>query len=163
MQRSRFLFVIITVISLLAACSKRSSGSSDIKLIEPAKITEIKVTVLDLKISGKRLFKTISTPSEIQSLAEFVNGQLLNRSSLKSGIDKMWSVQDRSAVIDIAFYESAKYVGTLGIGYVDKEKYFIEYLEFHDTQCCKSKAAVLSNDQKEKLLTLIGYTEQIIK
>jgi hypothetical protein len=168
MSRLHILLTIITTISLLAACNSqnnesRDSGlnneSRDIGLIDASKVTEIRVIVLDIKISGDKLFKTVSTPTEIGSLVSFANEHVLARSNLKSNIDKIFSVQDRSAQVKLEFYQSDKYLGTLGLGHYDTDKYFIKYTQYSESQCCESKASVLSSERKKKLLDLIGYSE----
>jgi hypothetical protein len=45
-----------------------------------SKITQLKVTLLDIKISGDKVFKTISTPTEIGNLVSFANEQVLAKS-----------------------------------------------------------------------------------
>lgn len=168
MSRLHILLAIIATISLLVSCDSqnnesRDSGlnneSRDIGLIDAGKVTEIRVTVLDIKISGDKLFKIISTPTEIDNLVSFANEQVLARSNLKSNIDKILSIQDRSAQVNLAFYQSNQYLGTLGLGHYDDDKYFIKYRQYSESQCCKSKAAVISGEQKKKLLDLIGYSE----
>jgi hypothetical protein len=162
------VFAIITAISLFAACNspnnesrdKRvNNDSRDIGLMDASKVTEIKVDVLDIKISGDRLLKTISTPTEISNLVDFANDQVLARSNLKSNMDKILSIQDQSAQVKLKFYQLDKYLGTLGLGHYDDDKYFIKYTQYNESQCCKSKAAVISSEQKKKLLDLIGYSE----
>jgi hypothetical protein len=159
MSRRHILFTIITTISLLATCSSQNNGSRDIGLIDASKVTEIRVKVLDIKISGDKEFKTISTPTEISNIVSFANEQVLARSNLGSTIDKVLSVQDQSAQVNLAFYQSDNYLGTLGLGHYDNDKYFINYRQYSESQCCKSKAAVISSEQKKKLLDLIGYSE----
>jgi len=117
------------------------------------------VQVLDIKISGDKLFKIISAPTEIGNLVSFANEQVLARSNLKSGIDKALSIQDRSAQVKLEFYQSDKYLGTLGLGHYGTDKYFIEYTQYSESQCCESKGVVISSEQKKKLLDLIGYSE----
>ena len=73
MSRLHILFAIITIISLLASCNSQKNESRDIGLIDASKVTEIRVNVLDIKISGDKLFKTVSTPTEIGSLVSFAN------------------------------------------------------------------------------------------
>jgi hypothetical protein len=159
MSRLHILLAIITTISLLAACNSQNNESRDIGLIDASKITEIRVNVLDIKISGDKLFKIISTPAEIGDLVSFANEQVLARWNLKSNIDKILNVQDRSSQVKLDFYQSDQYLGTLGLGHIDDNKYFIEYTQYSESQCCKSKAAVISSEQKKKLLDLIGYSE----
>jgi hypothetical protein len=159
MSRLHILLAIITTMSLLVACNRQNDESRDIGLIDASKVTEIRVKVLDIKDSGDKLFKTISTPTEIDALVSFANEQVLARSNLKSSMAKILSVQDRSAQVKLAFYQSDKYLGTLGLGHYDNEKYFIEYLQFSETQCCKSKAAIISSEQKKILLNFIGYSD----
>lgn len=159
MSKPHILFAIITIISLLAACNNQNNKSGDIGLIDASKVTEIKVKVLDIKIGGDKDFKTISTSTEIGNLVSFANEQVLGRSNLKSSMDKILSVQDRSAQVKLLFYQSDKYLGALGLGHYGDNKYFIEYQKYSETQCCESKAAVISNEQKKKLLDLIGYSE----
>jgi hypothetical protein len=159
MSRLHILFATITTISLLAACSSQNNESRDIGLIDASKVTEIRVNVLDIKISGDRLFKIISEPTEIGNLVSFANDQVLARSNLKSGIDKVLSIQDRSTQVKIEFYQSDQYLGTLGLGHYGADKYFIEYTQYSESQCCESKSVVISSEQKKKLLDLIGYSE----
>jgi hypothetical protein len=165
MLRLYISFAIIATISLLVACisQMRDSGpnneSRDIGLIDASKITEIKVKVLDVRISGDKSFKIISTPTEIDILVIFTNEQVLARSNLKSNVDKILNIQDRSAQVKLEFYQLDKYLGTLGLGHYDNDKYFIEYTQYSESQCCKTKAAIISNEQKKKLLDLIGYSE----
>lgn len=159
MSKTYILFAMIATISLIAACNSQNNKSSGSGLIDASKVTEISVNVLDIKISGQKQFKTISMPIEIGNLVSFANEQVLERSSLKSNIDKLLSVQDRSAEVNLDFYQSGDYLGTLGLGHIDDNKYFIKYLQYSETQCCKTKAAVISGEQKKKLLDLIGYSE----
>lgn len=159
MSKLNILFAIITTASLLAACNSQINESRGIDLIDASKVTEIKVKVLDIKISGDKLFKTISTPTEIGNLVSFTNEQVLAKSNLKSNIDKILSIHDRSAQVNLAFYQSDQYIGTLGLGHCDNDKYFIKYRQYSKSQCCESKAAVISSEQKKKLLDLIGYSE----
>ncbi len=151
---NQHLFAIIVSISLLGVCSNQNNKSRNIGLIDASKITEIRVRVLDVKISGDKLFKTISAPSEISYLVDFTNEQVLARSNLKSNIDKILRVQDRSTQVNMEFYQSDKYIGNLGLGRYDNDKYFIKYRRY-----AESKAAAISNDQKKKLLHMIGYSE----
>ena len=160
MPRLHFLLAMIATISLFATCNSQKNESRAIGLIDASKITEIKVTILDFKTPGDDLFKTISTPTEIGNLVSFANEQVLARSNLKSDIDMIFSIQDRTALVDLAFYKSDKYLGTLGLGQYDTEKHFIKYRQYYsESQCCESKAAVISSEQKKKLLDLIGYSE----
>jgi hypothetical protein len=117
------------------------------------------VTLLNIKTPGDDLFKTISTPTEIGNLVSFANEQVLARSNLKSDIDQIFRIQDRTALVDLAFYQSDKYLGTLGLGHYDDGKYFIKYRQYRGAQCCENKAVVISSEQKKKLLDLIGYSE----
>ncbi len=159
MSRLHILLGMIATISLFAACNSQNNESRDIGLIDASKITEIKVTILDFKSREDKPFKTISMPTEIGNLVSFANEQVLARSNLKSNID-MIIIQDRTALVDLAFYQSDKYLGTLGIGQYDTGKYFIKYRQYYsESQCCESKAAVISSEQKKKLLDLIGYSE----
>src|SRR5262249_26847643 len=161
MSRLHILFAIITIVSLLAACNSQNNESRDIGLIDASKVTEIRVNVLDTKISGSKLFKIVTAPTEIGNLVSFANEQVLSRSNLKSTMDKLLWVQDQSAQVNLSFYQSDKYLGTLGLGHCDDEKYYIEYSQYYsESQCCESKAAVISSEQKKKLLDLIGYSEQ---
>jgi hypothetical protein len=159
MSKLYILFAMIATIVLFAACNSQNNKSSGSDLIDASKITEIRVEVLDIKISGNKEFKTISTPTEIGNLVSFANEQVLARSNLKSNVDKVLSIQDRSAQVNLAFYQSDKYLGTLGLGHIDDNKYFIKYRQYNESQCCESKAAVISSEQKKKLLDLIGYSE----
>jgi hypothetical protein len=161
MSRLYILFAVIAAISLFAfaAYKHQNNESRDIGLIDASKVTEIRVKVLDIKISGDREFKSISTPTEIGNIVSFANEQVLARSNLKTTIDKLLSVQDRSAQVKLGFYQSDEYLGTLGLGHIDDNKYFIEYSQYSETQCCKTKAIVISSEQKKKLLDLIGYSE----
>src|SRR5262245_60745736 len=131
MSRLHILLAIIAIISLLAACNSQNNESRDIGLIDSSKIAEIKVTILDFKTPGDDLFKTISTPTEIDNLVSFVNEQVLARSNLKSDIAMIFSIQDRTALVDLAFYKSDKYLGTLGLGQYDTDKYFIKYSQYY--------------------------------
>ena len=160
MSRLHILLAMIATISLFVACNSQSNESRAIGLIDASEITEIKVTILDFKTPGDDLFKTISTPTEIDNLVNYANEQVLARSNLKSDIDIIFSIQDRTALVDLAFYKSDKYLGTLGLGQYDTGKYFIKYRQYYsESQCCESKAAVISSEQKKKLLDLIGYSE----
>jgi len=159
MSRLYILMAISAAISLLAVCNSQNTESRDIGLIDASKITEIRVTVLDIKANGDRPFKIISTPTEIGNLVSFANEQVLARSDLKSNIDKVFSVQDQSTQVKLEFYQSDQYLGTLGLGHYDTDKYFIKYTQYSEPQCCESKAAVISSEQKKKLLDLIGYSE----
>jgi hypothetical protein len=159
MSMPHILLAMIATISLFAACNSQYNESRDIGLIDPSKVTEIRVNVLDIKISGLKEFKIVSAPTEIDNLVSFANEQVLARSKLKSDIDTIFSIQDRTAQVDLAFYQSDKYLGTLGLGHYDDDKYFIKYRQYSESQCCESKAAVISSEQKKKLLDLIGYPE----
>jgi hypothetical protein len=159
MSRLYILFAMVATISLFAACNSQNNESRGSGLIDASKVTEIKVTILDFKSREDKLFKTISTPTEIGNLVSFVNEQVLARSNLKSDIDQIFSVQDRTALVDLAFYQSDKYLGTLGLGHYDTDKYFIKYRQYIGSQCCENKAFVISSEQKKKLLGLIGYSE----
>lgn len=150
----RILYALIITISLSGACNILNNKSRDIDLLDASKITEIRIRVLDVKISGDKLFKTIHTSSEISNLVEFANVHVLAKSNLESNIDKIMSIQDRSTQVNIAFYESEKYLGNLGLGRYGNDKYFIKYRQYSE-----SKVAVISNEQKKKLLEAIGYSE----
>jgi hypothetical protein len=157
MPKLYILFAMIAIVSLFAACNNKSRVSS---LIDASKITEIRVTALDIKASGDRPFKTISTPTEIDNLVKFANEQVLARSDFQSDMDQIFSIQDRTALVDLAFYKSGKYLGTLGLGHYDNGKYFLKYSQYYsETECCENKAVVISSEQKKKLLDLIGYSE----
>jgi hypothetical protein len=156
MSRLHILLAMIATISLFAACNNESRVSG---LIDASKIIEIRVTILDYKSREDKLFKTISTPTEIDNLVSFVNEQVLARSNLKSDVDMIFSIQDRTALVDLAFYQSDKYLGTLGLGQYDAGKYFIKYHQYRGSQCCESKAVVIPSELKKKLLDLIGYSE----
>jgi hypothetical protein len=156
MSKLYISFAMIATISLFAACNNESRVSG---LIDASKITEIRVTILDYKSREDKVFKTISTPSEIGNLVSFANEQVLARSNFKSDIDQIFSIQDRTALVDLAFYQSDKYLGTLGLGHYDADKYFIKYSQYSGSQCCENKAVVISSEQKKKLLDLIGYSE----
>ena len=157
MSKLYILFTIIASISLFAACNNESRVSS---LIDASKVTEIRVTILNIKTPGDDLLKTISEPTEIGNLVSFANEQVLARSNLKSDIDMIFSIQDRTALVDLAFYQSGKYLGTLGLGHYDNGKYFLKYRQYYsETECCENKAVVISSEQKKKLLDLIGYSE----
>jgi hypothetical protein len=156
MSKLYILFAMIATISLFASCNNESRVS---RLIDASKITEIRVTLLNIKTPGDDLFKTISTPTEIGNLVSFANEQVLARSNLKSDIDQIFRIQDRTALVDLAFYQSDKYLGTLGLGHYDDGKYFIKYRQYRGAQCCENKAVVISSEQKKKLLDLIGYSE----
>ena len=159
MSMLHILFATITTLSLLVACNGQNNESRDIGLIDASKVTEIRVKVLDIKIGGLKDFKTISTPTEIGNLVSFANEQVLARSGLKSNIDKILNIQDRSTQVNLVFYQSDKYLGTLGLGQYDAGKYFIKYHQYRGSQCCESKAVVIPGEQKKKLLDLIGYSE----
>jgi hypothetical protein len=156
MSKPYILFAMIATISLLAACN---DGSRVSRLIDASKVTEIRVTLLNIHAPRDDLFKTISTPTEIGNIVSFANEQILDRSNLKSDIDQIFRIQDRTARVDLAFYESDKYLGTLGLGHYDNGKYFIKYRQYRGSQCCENKAVVISSEQKKKLLDLIGYSE----
>jgi hypothetical protein len=159
MSRLHILFAIITAVSLLATCNSPNNESPEISLIDASKVTEIRVKAFILKTGKEELFKTISTPTEIGNLVSFTNEQVLAKSNLKSNIDKILSIHDRSAQVNLAFYQSDQYIGTLGLGHCDNDKYFIKYRQYSKSQCCEFKAAVISSEQKKKLLDLIGYSE----
>jgi len=162
MSKLHILFAMIAAISLFAfAAYKYQNNESRINdLMDASKITEIRVTALDIKASGDRPFKTISTPIEIGNLVNFANEQVLARSKLKSDLDQIFSIQDRTALVDLAFYQSGKYLGTLGLGHYDTGKYFLKYRQYYsETECCENKTYVISSEQKKKLLDLIGYSE----
>jgi len=155
----QILLAIITTISLLTSCNSQNNESRGSGLLNATKVTEIKVTILDFRSREDKLFKTISTPTEIGNLVSFANEQILARSNLKSEIDQIFSIQDRTALVDLAFYQSEKYLGTLGLGNYDTDKYFIKYRQYIGSQCCENKAFVISSERKKKLLDLIGYSE----
>jgi hypothetical protein len=160
MSKLHILSAMIVTISLLAACSRQNNGSHINDLIDASKITEIRVTALDIKASGDRPFKTITTPTEIGNLVSFANEHVLARSELKSDLDQIFSIQDRTALVDLAFYRSGKYLGTLGLGHYDNGKYFLKYRQYYsESECCENKTYVISSGQKKKLLNLIGYSE----
>src|SRR5262245_54656494 len=155
------LFVIIATISLFAACNSQNNGSHINDLIDASKVTEIRVTILDYTARGDKLFKIISTPTEIGNVVSFANKQVLARSELKSDLDQLFSIQDRTALVDLAFYQSHKYFGTLGLGNYDTDKYFLKYSQYYsESECCENKTYVISSEQKKKLLDLIGYSER---
>jgi hypothetical protein len=156
MSRLHILFAMIATISLLAACNNESRIS---RLIDASKVTVIRVTLLDIHSREDKVFKIISTPTEIGNLVSFANEQVLAKSNLKSDVDQIFSIQDRTALVDLAFYQSDKYVGTLGLGHYDDGKYFIKYRQYRGSQCCENKAIIISSEQKKKLLDLIGYSE----
>jgi hypothetical protein len=159
MSRLNILLAMIPLISLLASCNNESRIS---RLIDASKVTEIRVKHLKIgndTSHGDKVFKIISSPTEIGNLVSFANEQVLARSNLRSDIDQIFSIQDRTALVDLAFYQSDKYLGTLGLGHYDDGKYFIKYRQFRGSQCCEFKAAVISSEQKKKLLDLIGYSE----
>jgi len=157
MSKLYILFTMIAIISLLAACNNKSRVSS---LIDASKITEIRVTLLDIHSREDKVFKTITTPTEIGNLVSFANEQVLARSEFKSDIDQIFSIQDRTALVDLAFYRSGKYLGTLGLGHYDNGKYFLKYSQYYsESECCENKTYVISGKQKKKLLDLIGYSE----
>ena len=162
MSKLYILFAMIAAISLFAfAAYKYQNNESRVSiLIDASKITEIKVTLLDIHSREDKVFKTISAPTEIGSLVEFANEQVLARSNLKSDIDMMFRIQDRTALVDLAFYQSGKYLGTLGLGHSDTGKYFLKYRQYYsESECCQNKDVVISSEQKKKLLDLIGYSE----
>jgi hypothetical protein len=160
MSKLYILSAMIVTISLLAACNRQNNESHINDLMDASKITEIRVTALDIKASGDRPFKTISTPTEIGNLVSFANEQVLARSKLKSDLDQIFSIQGRTALVDLAFYQSGKYLGTLGLGHYDTGKYFLKYRQYYsETECCENKTYVISSEQKKKLLDLIGYSE----
>jgi hypothetical protein len=161
MSKLYILFAMTATLSLFAfAAYKYQNNESRIsRLIDASKITEIRVTLLNIKTPGDDLLKTISTPTEIGNIVSFANEQVLARSNLKSDIDMIFSIQDRTALVDLAFYQSGKYLGTLGLGHYGGGKYFLKYDQYRGSQCCESKAVVISSEQKKKLLDLIGYSE----
>jgi hypothetical protein len=120
MSRLHILFAMIATISLFADCNNELRIS---RLIDASKVTEIRVTLLDIKSRKDKVFKTISTPTEIGNLVRFANEQVLAISNLKSDIDQIFTIQDRTARVDLAFYQSDKYLGTLGLGHYDNGKY----------------------------------------
>lgn len=146
--------LIIAGISLYGACNNHNNKSHDYDLIDTSKVTKIIVKILDVKISGDRLLKTITSPSEINQLVDFTNEHVLARSSLMSDIDKIFSIQDRSTQVNMAFYQSDNYLGSLGLGRYNNDKYFIKY-----RQIGESKVAIISKEQKKRLLDMIGYAE----
>jgi hypothetical protein len=91
MSKLYILFAMIAIISLFAACDNESRVSS---LIDASKITEIRVTLLDIHSREDKVFKTISTPTEIDNLVSFANEQVLARSNLKSDVDMIFSIQE---------------------------------------------------------------------
>lgn len=164
-MRSRIyiLFAVIATMSLFAfAVYKYLNNKSRIsRLIDASKVTEVRVTLLDIHSRGDKVFKIISTPAEIGNLVSFANEQVLARSNLKSDIDQMFSIQDRTALVDLAFYQSGKYLGTLGLGQYGANKYFLKYRQYYsESECCENKAVVISTEQKKTLLDLIGYSER---
>ena len=164
MPKLYILFAMIAVISLLAACNRQNNGSHINDLMDASKITEIRVALLDIHSRGDKVFKTITTPTEIGNLVSFANEQVLAGSELKSDIDQMFSIQDRTALVDLAFYRSGKYLGTLGLGHYDNGKYFLKYSQYYsESECCENKTYVISSEQKKKLLDLIGYSEHEFK
>lgn len=157
MSKPYILLAMIATISLFAACNNKSRVSS---LIDASKITEIRVTLLDIHSRGDKTFKIISTPTEIGNIVSFANEKVLARSNLKSDVDMIFSIQDRTALVDLAFYQSDKYLGTLGLGHYDSGKYFLKYRQYYsESECCENKAVVISSEQKKTLLDLIGYSE----
>jgi hypothetical protein len=159
MSRLYILLAMIAIVLLLAACNNESRIS---RLIDASKVIEIRVKHLHIgtdKIRGRKEVKIISSPTEIGNIVSFANEQVLARSNLRSDIDQIFSIQDRTARVDLAFYQSDKYLGTLGLGHYDNGKYFIKYRQFRGSQCCEFKAAVISSEQKKKILDLIGYSE----
>jgi hypothetical protein len=155
------LSAMIVTISLLAACNRQNNGSHINDLIDASKITEIRVTILDFRASENKVLKIISTPTEISNLVSFANEQVLARSELKSDLDQIFSIQDRTALVDLHFYRSDKHFGTLGLGNYDGDKYFLKYRQYYsESECCENKTYVISSEQKKKLLDLIGYAER---
>jgi hypothetical protein len=109
MSKLYILFAMITTISLHSACNNESRVS---RLIDTSKVTEIRVTHLHIgtdKIRGRKEFKIISTPTEIVNLVSFAKEQVLARSNVKSDIDQIFSIQDRTARVDLTFYQSDTY------------------------------------------------------
>jgi hypothetical protein len=159
MSKLYILFAMIVTISLLAACNSQNNGPHVSDLIDASKVTEIRVTILDFNAREDKVFKIISTPTEIGNLVSFANEQVLARSKLKSDMDMIFSIQDRTTLVDLALYQSDKYFATLGLGNYDNDKYFIKYSQYIGSRCCENKAYVISSEQKKKLLDLIGYSE----
>jgi hypothetical protein len=162
MSKLYILFAMIATISLFAfVVYKYQNNESRISsLIDVSKITEIRVTLLDIHSPNEKVFKTISIPTEIDNLVKFANEQVLARSNLKSDVDMIFSIQDRTALVNLEFYQSGKYLGTLGLGHYDSGKYFLTYNQYYsESECCQNKDVVVSSEQKKKLLNLIGYSE----
>ena len=88
MSKPYILLAMIATISLFAACNNKSRVSS---LIDASKITEIRVTLLDIHSRGDKTFKIISTPTEIGNIVSFANEKVLARSNLKSDVDMIFT------------------------------------------------------------------------
>jgi len=160
MIRQNILLTLVAVLSLFSACNSRKHDLQGIDLLDGNIITEVRVKVLDTGINGEKMFKTISTSNELYSVVSFANQHVLVRSDVMTTMDEILYVQDRSTQVNLAFYQSDQYLGNLGLGFYGRNKYFIKYRQYSKSNCCKTKAAVISNEQKRKLLELIGYPEQ---
>ncbi|MBS1790002.1 MAG: hypothetical protein JST85_19925 [Acidobacteria bacterium] len=152
MLKGFVLFLLIATLPLLATC--KSQGNEP-EIIDASKVTEIRVTFFNKNTGQAReQFKVVILPTEIDSLVNFTNKYVIGKSNSQFNVESL-IIQDPSTTINLAFYQSDSYLGTLGLGRYKSDKFFVKY-RWSD----KSKAAIISSEQKKELLDLLGFSEE---
>lgn len=113
--------------------------------------TRGEVRFLNLAINGDELLKEITESGEINNLVSYADKQLLNASTWCH----LTKVGDRTAnTVKVSFYDGGTYKGTLGLGFYDKDKFFLKY---HGSG--SSKVMCISNYEKDEFLKVLGISQ----
>ncbi len=114
--------------------------------------TRGEVRFLNLAISREELLKEITESGEVNSLVSYADKQLLNASTWCH----LTKVGDRTAnTVKVSFYDGGTYKGTLGLGFYEKDKFF---LKFHSYNV--SKVMCISDREKNEFLRLLGISQE---
>ncbi len=142
----RLVFIALVCV-LSTGCA---SSSSTIPSLSGA--TRCKITFVNqLTGRGDEPLKELTSPSEVANLVAFADKQILSASDWCH----LTKVQDRSAVLNVSFYDGSEYKGTLGIGPYAKDKFFLKYHNIGTT-----KVICISNKEKNEFVRLIGASQE---
>jgi hypothetical protein len=139
--------IIFLTAVLLWGCAESSSPMPTV-----GSATRGEVSFLNSAINGDEFLKEITEPGHVNNLASYADKQLLNASTWSH----LTKVSDRTAnTVKVSFYDGGAYKGTLGLGFYDKDKFFLKFHSFN-----VSRVMCISNREKDEFLRLLGISQE---